>query len=48
VKTVLQNPSLKEFVRRRNGALTRELVQEPARFGLGKVPARPEARRDNG
>ena len=27
-------------MRQRTGALTEELVQEPARFGLGKVPAR--------
>jgi assimilatory nitrate reductase catalytic subunit len=50
VKAVLQKPSpLKDFVRKRNGILTRELVQEPARFGLGKVPARlkPEATTDS-
>ncbi|MGZ8938068.1 MAG: molybdopterin oxidoreductase family protein [Limisphaerales bacterium] len=28
------------MIRQRTGALTQELVQEPARFGLGKVPAR--------
>lgn len=32
--------SVRDFVRQRNGALTQELVQEPARFGLGKVPSR--------
>jgi assimilatory nitrate reductase catalytic subunit len=50
VKAVLQKPSaLNGFVRKRNGALTRELVQEPARFGLGKVPARlkPDATTDS-
>ena len=31
---------MKERMRQRSGILTRELVQEPARFGLGKVPAR--------
>ena len=29
-----------DLMRQRTGALTQELVQEPARFGLGKVPAR--------
>ncbi len=32
--------SVKDLVRQRFGLLTQELVQEPARFGLGKVPAR--------
>ena len=40
---------MNQFVRKRNGALTLELVQEPARFGLGKVPARlkPDATTDS-
>jgi assimilatory nitrate reductase catalytic subunit len=50
MSAALQKPSaLNRFVRKRNGALTRELVQEPARFGLGKVPARlqPDATTDS-
>jgi assimilatory nitrate reductase catalytic subunit len=37
---MIPSAPLTELIRQRNGALTQELVQEPARFGLGKVPAR--------
>ena len=42
-------PPASNLLRQRNGALTQELVQEPARFGLGKVPARlqPDATTDS-
>ncbi len=31
---------LERFLKQRNGPLTRDLIQEPGRFGLGKVPSR--------
>lgn len=42
-------PPASNLLRQRTGALTQELVQEPARFGLGKVPARlqPDATTDS-
>src|SRR5688572_18900387 len=46
---VITAPPALNLIRKRTGALTRELVQEPARFGLGKVPARlkPDATTDS-
>jgi assimilatory nitrate reductase catalytic subunit len=40
---------LGDMIRQRNGTLTQELVLEPARFGLGKVPGRlkPEQTTDS-
>ena len=37
---MISNAPITDLIRQRTGALTQELVQEPARFGLGKVPAR--------
>src|SRR5688572_22885518 len=46
---VITAPPALNLLRQRTGALTQELVQEPARFGLGKVPARlqPDATTDS-
>ncbi|MGL4514872.1 MAG: molybdopterin oxidoreductase family protein [Lacipirellulaceae bacterium] len=40
--------SLRSFVHQKDGALTRDLLREPGRFGLGQVPARllPDATTD--
>jgi assimilatory nitrate reductase catalytic subunit len=37
---MIASAPITDLIRQRTGALTQELVQEPARFGLGKVPAR--------
>ena len=37
---MIDTAPISDLIRQRSGALTQELVQEPARFGLGKVPAR--------
>ncbi len=38
--TMPKENSITGFLRRWDGALTRELVQQPGRFGLGQVPSR--------
>jgi anaerobic selenocysteine-containing dehydrogenase len=37
---MIDTVQINDLLHQRTGALTQELVQEPARFGLGKVPAR--------
>ena len=38
---------VRSLVRATDGQLTRELLREPGGFGLGQVPARLDARRDD-
>jgi anaerobic selenocysteine-containing dehydrogenase len=37
---IARNPMLKTLLKQHDGPLTRDLVQTPGRFGLGKIPAR--------
>jgi assimilatory nitrate reductase catalytic subunit len=37
---VINTSPIADLIRQRAGVLTQELVQEPARFGLGKIPVR--------
>ena len=37
---MISSAPIADLIRQRTGVLTQELVQEPARFGLGKVPVR--------